>query len=52
MRIGVISHCLNCGDDIGPLVFPHYCGYCLRMLRESGCLPSGLLEQQKLEDSD
>ena len=49
LRIGVIEYCLNCGDDIRETVFPHYCGYCLRILRITGKLPSGLLEQMRID---
>ena len=52
MRVGVISYCLNCGDNIGELVFPHYCGFCLGVLRSTGCLPSGLLEQMRINDCE
>jgi predicted RNA-binding Zn-ribbon protein involved in translation (DUF1610 family) len=50
MRIGVIPSCINCGADIGPEVFPHYCPYCLDFIRRNRSLPSGLLEQMRLED--
>lgn len=52
LRVGVVEHCLNCGADIGLGVFPHYCQFCLNVLRTTGGLPSGLLEQQKLQESD
>lgn len=48
----MVEHCLNCGDDIRENVFPHYCKFCLGVLRSTGCLPSGLLDQQKLQESD
>jgi hypothetical protein len=46
----VVEYCLNCGDDIRENVFPHYCRYCLNILRSTGRLPSGLLEQMKLKE--
>jgi hypothetical protein len=50
MRVGVIDHCLNCGADIGPDTFPHYCDFCVGFLRVHRVLPSGLLEQMHLQD--
>jgi hypothetical protein len=52
MTFGDVVHCVNCGADIKSLVFPHYCGYCLGILRGTGQLPSGLLEQRRLEDDE
>ena len=50
MRIGVIEYCLNCGDDIGEAVFPHYCSYCLGVLRSTGKLPGGAVIQESLDE--
>ena len=51
MRVGVIERCLNCGkEDISENTFPHYGPICLSVLRSTGQLPSGLLDQMKLDE--
>jgi hypothetical protein len=51
MRVGVIEHCLNCGmEDISEYTFPHYGPICLSVLRSTGQLPNGILQQQRIQD--
>lgn len=49
MTAGVIGFCVNCRTDIGPMVFPHYCSYCLGVLKRTGQLPGGACVQESLD---